>query len=887
MPVSTSGHPTTQSRIGPGRYDHIVELLEREDSLAQLESALDDAAVGTGRTVLVYGEAGIGKTRLVDEFLGSAQGRARVLWSACDDLITPPALGPFREISRQLGGGVSAAFAEGATHAELFSVVVEALGGGDRPSVLVVEDAQWADAASLDGLKFLGRRIGRLGTMLTVTFRDDEVPSEHPLRHVLGDLPPDTVRRIPLRPLSPETVAGLARRAGFTPDEVMSASQGNPFLLTELLTTGGRQIPASVLDSVSARLSRCSVDARALLGLLSVVPGRCRRELVEAAEGDAGEPLEECRERGLLEFDESSIWFRHELARRAAEQLLPAEQRRAVHGRVLTALIRTGADPARIVHHAEGAADVDTLMRFAPPAAREARVVGAHREALSHYRRIVPHLARFDPAEQADLLAEYAVECYLADDQPSALRAARRALELRRGLGDRRGEGELLRWLSRLHWWLGDPGEAHRFADEAVRALEALGPSAELAMAYSNASQLHMLAQAHEPAVAWANKAIGTARHVGDRPTLVHALNNLGSARLRAGDPTGEDLLLESLELARTDGLDEHAARALSNLSWTALDYRRYDRAGEYLEQGISLATDRDLAGYDYYLMAQRARLQLELGDWDLAETDALWVLGRPRSPGITTLPALTVLARIRSRRGDPDAESTLLEAWEAARAMGELQRVAPVAVARAEYCWLRGDAAGIAEAIEPARLLSGPPRQPWVSDEVEFWEWRAGTLDRPDPQAVEPFALQIAGDWQGAAAAWGRVGCPFEQAAALADSDQEQALLEALAIFERLGAVPAAALVRRRLRSLGASRIPRGPRRRTRKNPAGLTARQIEVLELVAAGLGNAEIAARLFVSPKTVEHHVSAIFTKLAVTDRRSAAEAAAALGIVTLER
>jgi ATP/maltotriose-dependent transcriptional regulator MalT len=782
---------------------------------------------------------------------------------------------------------VSAAFAGGASHAELFSVVADAIAAGMRPTVLVVEDAQWADAASLDGLKYLGRRIGRIGALLIVTYRDDEVPAEHPLRHVLGDLPPDTVKRIALRPLSSETVAVLARRAGFTPDEVMAASQGNPFLLTELLTTGGRQIPASVLDSVSARLARCSEEARALLATVSVVPGKCRRELVEESAGEAVEALEECSERGLVDFDGSFVWFRHELARRAAEQLLPAEQRRSIHAGILSSLIEAGADPARIVHHAESASDVETLVEFAPKAAREARAVGAHREALSHYRRVVPHLARLEAVDQSELLVEYAVECYLADDQPSALHAAQTALELKRELRDRRGEGELLRWLSRLHWWLGNPAEAYRFADDAVAALEGLGSSAELAMAYSNASQLHMLAQAHEPAVAWATKAISTARHVGDLPTLVHALNNLGSARLRAGELGGADLLEESLELARDNGLDEHAARALSNLSWTALDYRSYERARRFLEEGIELATDRDLAGYDYYLMAQRARMHLELGDWDQAEADARWVLGRPRSPGITTLPALTVLARLRSRRGDPDAESTLVEAWEAAQAMGELQRVAPIAMARAEYCWLHGDRAGIAAAIEPARLLLAPPRQPWVSDEVEFWQWRAGNLERPDPETAEPFASHVAGDWEAAARAWDRIGCPFERAAALADADEEPALLEAMAVFERLGSVPGAALVRRKLRSLGASRIPRGPRRRTRENPGGLTARQMDVLDLVADGLGNAEIAQRLFVSPKTVEHHVSAILTKLGVADRRSAVEAATKLGIGSLER
>jgi DNA-binding CsgD family transcriptional regulator/tetratricopeptide (TPR) repeat protein len=859
-----------------------VEILERDPELAVLRSALADAAHGRGSTVLVYGEAGIGKTRLVNEFLALVQGKAHILWSACDDLITPPALGPFREVSRQLGGRVAGLLAAGAPQPDLFSSVLEAMNTKDRPTVVVVEDAHWADAASLDGLKYLGRRMARVSALLVVTFRDDEVPADHPLRYVLGDLPADAVRRVPLSSLSRTAVARFTRRTGYSVDEVIAASRGNPFLLTEFLSSGRERVPASVVDSISARLARCSPEARRVLDLLAVMPGKSERRLLETLVPEAGPALDECRVRGLIDYDRGTAWFRHELARRAAEHLLSEEERRRLHASVLSVLASDAADPALMVHHADAAEDIESLVRFAPVAARQARGVAAHREAASHYRRIMPHLDRYPVSERADLLSEYTVESYLTDDQTAAVEAATRALELRRLLGDAAGEGAMLRWSSRLHWWRGDPTAAEEAAEAAIRVLETIPPSADLAMAYSNMSQLRMLAQDHKPAVGWATKAIATAKAVGDSSSLAHALNNLGSAQLRSGDPVGRELLEESLRLARSEGMDEHAARAMSNLSWTALDYRDYVLAERYIEEGLELAVERELAGYDYYLTAQRARLRLDRGEWDKAEADALWVLARRKTAGITTLPALSVLARVQTRRGDPRAGDTLDEAWAAALPTGELQRIGPVAVGRAEFAWLRADPEAISEAIEPARVLSDRGPQPWVSDELSFWLWRSGRAG-PVTGGAEPFALQMSGDWRGAAEAWERVGCPYEQACALADGDSDEALLAALDIFDRLGAVPAAALVRRKMRAAGTARIPRGPRPSTRENPGGLTARQVDVALLVAERMGNTAIAERLFLSAKTVEHHVSAILSKLGLASRDEVAEAVTRLGLI----
>jgi DNA-binding CsgD family transcriptional regulator len=225
----------------------------------------------------------------------------------------------------------------------------------------------------------------------------------------------------------------------------------------------------------------------------------------------------------------------------------------------------------------------------------------------------------------------------------------------------------------------------------------------------------------------------------------------------------------------------------------------------------------------------------------------------------------------------------TLEEAWRLVEPTGELQRIAPVAVARAELAWLRDDLQGIGSAIADAYQLALTARQPWITDELAFWMWRAtGTTD-PLQGPETPYARQIAGSWREAADAWAQIGCGYEQAIALMDSEDPPRLLEALDILDGLEATPAAAKLRRRLRRMGIQGVPRGPRKETRSHPAGLTPRQVEVLELVASGLTNTDIAERLFVSPKTVDHHVSALLTKLGVSSRKEAAALAREQGLV----
>jgi DNA-binding CsgD family transcriptional regulator len=248
---------------------------------------------------------------------------------------------------------------------------------------------------------------------------------------------------------------------------------------------------------------------------------------------------------------------------------------------------------------------------------------------------------------------------------------------------------------------------------------------------------------------------------------------------------------------------------------------------------------------------------------------------------------SLVVLGLVRARRGDPGQWEPLDEAWRLAEPTGELTRLGPVAAARAEAAWLEGERGAVEAATEAALSLAVERSSRMLAGELAVWRRRGGLDEESPERTAEPYALELAGDWARAADAWAAIGCPYEAALALAAADDEKALRRSLAELQQLGARPAAAIVARRLRERGVRGLPRGPRAATRENPAGLTARQLEVLALLAEGLTNSQIADRLVVSQRTVDHHVATTLRKLAVRTRAEASARAVRLGLAGQDR
>jgi len=859
-----------------------MDLLERSSLLDELSAVLA-ATSAAGRVVLVAGEAGIGKSALVKQFAHRHAGDARFLFGVCDPLLTPRALGPLHDLGREVGGRLAALLGAGSPREQLFAALLDELDQRPQRRVVVVEDAHWADEATLDLLIFLGRRMERTQSLLVVTYRDDELGPDHPLRAVVGRLPRPAVRRLHLEPLSPAAVAELARRAGRAADGLFALTGGNPLLVAEVLAAPDADVPLTVRDLVLARFSGLPADAREVVRLVSVVPTRAEMWLLE---GSSTAAVDAAVTAGLLVAEADTIGFRHELLRRAVEGSLSAVGRRDLNRQVLAVLTGSpgrGVDVARLVHHAREAGDIEAVLRFGPEAARQAAAVAAHREAVGHYRVVLASADRLPEAAHADLLEGYSIECYLSGLSTEAVTARRAAVDLREAAGDRERVGAGLRWLSRMHWWDGNRRDAEAAAARAIAVLESLEPGNLLAMAYSNQSQLDMLANRLEAATRWAERAIAMAQRLDDRETLSHALTNIGSARLLDADPAGRADLERAFDVAVVAGLEDDAARALCNLGTISAEMRDYRHARDDLDRALAFVQAHELAGYAQHLLGRRALVRLEQGDWLGAEQDAEAALAELVAGGARMVDGLVPLGLLQARRADPAAPATLQEATERGFATVELQWTAPVAAARAEYAWLHGDDDRIAE--EAGRVYEQAVRaaHPWLTGELAFWLRLAGALPEVPEVVAEPYRLLLTGDWRAAAGWWRERGCPYQQALTLACGDQDEGLLEALALLDGLGARQSALRVRRDLRRRGHQRIPRGPIRATAANPASLTARQIEVLELLADGLSDAAIAARLLLSTKTVGHHVSALLAKLGVASRHEAVAAARSRGLL----
>jgi ATP/maltotriose-dependent transcriptional regulator MalT len=864
-----------------------MTLLEREPLLAQMRALMMESRDGRGQLVVVSGEAGIGKTALAQAFCTDAASDAAVLWGTCDPVVPARPFAPLVDIVAAVKGPLRDAL-DAADRNRVFDAFLAQLRQpGGAPPVVVFDDLHWADEATLDLLRVVGRRIRELPVLVIGTYRGDEVGNDHPLRLALGDLPPGVAVEIEVPALSIDAVKVLAEGKRMDAVALHRATAGNPFFVTEVIAAGQGEMPATVRDAVSARLGRLSSAGKKTLRGASILAPCPPALLRVVAEADPA-AIEECVERGMLQRDGELLHFRHELAQRAVRDGIGRSELTALHGRALAALRQAGSvEPGRLAHHAVGAGDAAAVLELAPRAARRAVGLGAHREAAAHYAAALRFAADLDERSRGELLECHARESLLIDDVDSAFASQHEALACWRRLGDVRAEGNCLRALALVTWFTGDAQGSIEVAERAVELLESVPASPhERASAYATLAQRYLVAVHDERLVlSWSQRALELAERVEDEPVAVHALTNLAIAEVYLGNEAGWAKLEESFRRAKAARLEEDAARSIINLVEAARDTRRYDLVDRYREEAVEYLADQDvdLNLYRRRLDSDLAEIALERGRWQEATALANTLLGEQRTAGVIRLKALTVLGRLRARRGDPDPWSLLDEALESTGPQADREQQYALQAGRVEAAWLEGNTMRArAEAESAVTLGLERVTDPWWRGELGFWASRAGALDQLPAGVAEPYALHFAGRYRAAASAWEDIGSPYQQALALADSADEDDLRRALEIFQSLGARPAASLVVKQLRASGARAIPRGPRLPTRLNPAGLTRRELEVLALLGQGLRNADIAERLVVSPKTVDHHVSAILRKLGVPNRVAAAEEAARLGL-----
>ncbi len=846
-----------------------MELLERQAELVQLDQALADALSGRGRVVLVTGEAGIGKTTLVEHFVEKRPADLRLWWGGCEPLHVPRPYGPIHDIAAAVPE-LEAPLAQAADLAGLQRAFLSAL---ERPTLVAIEDLHWADEATLALLRGIAPALAGRPVLLILTIRDDEqsiAPLLRSLLNVIDQAP--TTSRIPLAPLTEQAVRTLAGADTTDTAALYTRTGGNPFFVTEALATPEGALPPSVRDAVLARANRLTRPARATLEAAAVIGPRVERWLLSSV-SDANVPaLQECQEAGLLLDQGEGLVFRHELARQAILESIPLTRTLNLHRQALTALSaqpESSEDWSRLAHHAVGAGDGDAIWRYAQEAGRQAAWARAHGAAVTWFEQALAQASGRPEPEAATLLDAYGQECDTVDRRVDAIAARERAAALWSTAGDQARLGNTLAQLAVLFQLVGRMPDAIAANSRALAALETLAPNEALISAYNTQAWLFLGSGAAEAGSEVAQRAIALAEQMGSATDLPRLTEVAGLCELNRDYARGIALLERSLKLALAHDLMTRAGNTYANLGSIYVDFHDFHKAAALQTEGMDFARKFELGSVYAFMEGWQAVLQVHRGEWSAAETSIESALRRPPpSPARGT--ALLALGRLRTRRGQPDAFQALDESLEILQRQGFRQREGLIRAARAEAAWEAGDHARLFVEVEAGLELALRHQQPWYVGELAYWAWRAGRVIALPAWTAQPYALQIAGAWREAATAWHDLGCPFEEARARADGDPE-ARLAALEIFESLGALPAFQAVRRTLpmtEDLGA-----GPE--AIRAMADLTPRQAEVLSLVAAGLTNAEIASRLRLSVKTVDHHVAAILARLDVRNREEAVQ------------
>ncbi len=850
-------------------------LLERETEWRGLGERVDGIGGGGGKVVLIRGEAGIGKSSLVSEFARLRADDAFVLYGACDDPFIPQPLCPFVDWSRDEPS--LRAPMDSLDRLRLFQTTLDRLPRTGRPTILIMEDTHWADEATLDAIRFVGRRIARMNGLLILTYRVGEVDLNHPLRGVIGDIPAQNGVRIQLGGLSLEGVAAIVADSGLDPADVLNTTRGNPFLVTEMASAAGEGVPSSLHDSVMARVRKLSIGSQEMLKLFAVIPEPIDTSVALGLVGVDESRLDECEHQGLLDCGPEMIEFRHDLIRRAVESSMSTTERLAKNRMALRELPKD-THPCLLVHCAAEVDDIDTLLDVAPRSARYAVSLGSRKQAAADFREIGPYLDRYGTEDLGPLLDEWASLEFLIDDIPEAIRLNALARDHYRAIGDRGAESHALTRAAHCHEIAGQRRRAEELAHEAI---EVLGPDAagpDLARALEANAYLQVMTSSVKAVPALVDRTIAAGGPDIDETILIRSLNHRGMAANIANYPDGRASLEEARERAEAAGQWYEECRALLTHAWAAAEFRDLATASGYVQRAMASAVRHDIPSLERSSKAMFARVLELSGQWDAA-TDLARELAD--AAVISQMVSLPVLGVIEARRGRVSASAVLARVRKMASTADEFQRLAPVATASAEYAWISGNHVVSTEDLKMLMRAGLALGLPWSSGALAHWLWELGELSEPPEGIADPYRLLMEGDAAGAAAHLDARGLPYERALALmhgSEADQ----LAALESFETLGASAVAARLRRTLRDHGVS-VPRGKGRQTRRHAAGLTARQAEVLRLLDEDLSNTEIADRLFISPRTAENHVSAVFDKLDVSTREEAVSRARTSGLL----
>ena len=936
-------------------------LIGRETEMGRLAELVRDCVGGRGRTALVSGEAGVGKTAVLRHFAQQARAKgARVFWGECTEIDARRPLGPFIDIARAANRVASLPTADNATaetdRYRLYSAFTTLLGdlARDRPTVVVIEDLHWADEASLELFPHLARKLRDVPLLLVGTYRTDELHRRHPLRPMLTELSRTRVVEDVILPrLSEDDVAAFLREAmrlGRPPttefrQAIFNTCEGNPLFMEEVLRALVERgdveyrdgswrrtkevaeivIPDTLRDAVLDRFRMLSPEAQAVLlraavigsrfdfGILLRVTGAAEAEVVGALRAAIDAQL-------MLEITSDtrapSYAFRHALTRESVLFELLQPERRRIHAAVGEAIEGQGPETSaghaeELAYHFDEAGDRDRAFRYHDLAAREAYRLFAFSRAALHLERAIALADDREPT-LGDLQLRLVGAASLAGTPQRALRAAEEARRWFQEAGDVRGAGLALTRIASYRWFLGDSRGARATADDAVRIIEPLGPTQELAAAYAQVARFAFLDFERTAAVELGRRAVEIARAQGAITIVADALITVGGAEAGLGHMEGIALQREAIDLAFAHGLPEPALRGLHN------------RLSALYATGSSGAEVR-LAAEEEFAWARRHGIRtetvifdevaymVEAGDWDaglrvIQETygesvfrwfiqlaEAFILAGR-EGPELSR--PLVEAARLGLRDASPSqwlsgagfmARATLI-AGDMAATLNDLDRVATF-VSRSFYPETdEAVACAIQASIE---LENAEARSRWIEialagdtspRRIAARARRAfAQAERAASSEDLDTSIKLLGE---SAALFNDSFLPMAETVTrrrraelllgrnIGDRDAAQAELgRILPYWRRAKATWYLGQLKRWATALGLDFPVETPERatpRTREPRAQLTTREREVAALVAAGLSNKEIAEKLVISERTAEGHVEHILGKLQFRSR-----------------
>ncbi|MGW5312087.1 AAA family ATPase [Nocardia thailandica] len=848
-----------------------MRLLERDSQLGLLRAAVASLERdGTGAGIAISGDSGAGKTTLVDAAAAEARA-ARVLRVECDPLGTPRPLGPFKDLGLDV-------VSKDALLAEVCEKVYAALGAA--PTVLVVEDLHWVDAASVEVLRFLVRRIESVPLVLLMTWRDTEIGAAHTARPLLGDIAGlDGLSSLTLPPLTVDAVTDLLAGTGLDPARVHAVTGGNPFFVHEIAKEPDLPMPASVRDAVLAHVAAVDPADLEILQLVATAPDLVADRVLPTLGIDLP-TLRRLTDTTLLDRTSEGIVFRHELARRAIASTIPPGGQGRLHARLLDALERLEhCDPAVLTHHAVAAHDSARAAVHARAAAEEAIRAGAHTDAVAFYEIALAHLGTARTAERAELLLALAFQQYMTSRLSDAIASVRRGFPLWQDTGDADGLAQAHAAVAVYEYYSSQRRRAESHLDRACEIADDIGARLTFGHARSTRAYLAYMRSDAELARACLDEVRATGEHeelLRLRTLVVNAANELV-----CGDDDARTRLFDHLESARVLGFDELASTVYSNVATLDVEHGRYRAAERVLEESLPFTVERDIPICRHWQTAVRSRLQLVKGHWNAALEDANTVLVDDGMPVAALWPHL-VRALVPLRRGEDVPVEELDRAWTLAERLDEPLRRLAVLAALAEVSWTTGraDRRVTVDAVDELRRCAAVPGTSWGAGNLAVWLHRLGVEVPEEATVSHPYRLALDARPAEAASWWHLAGDPFAEAMSWSDAPAAEDRVRGVLLLDRLGAIGTADRLRVALRRDGGV-VPQRPRGMTRANPGGLTNRQLEVARLIARGLSNTEIAARLYISPKTADHHVSAILAKLGLPTRRAVIAQADELG------